>query len=131
MRKLFVACVVALLSIPAYAVETTITWSLGETNCEGEPSAPVTAVEIYVSETPIPASDEECGGAVDVPPDFAQRIEGSLDTNSATIDLIGGRTYYIRMRVSGPGGVWSNLSNETVRALPSAPLRAPVIINLS
>lgn len=133
----FLTAVMLLLAAPfALAAPVTIEYQLPTETCEGQPIAAgeIEAMEIYVSAGPIPASDVACpdpGQPVDpVPQSYSTMIEATDQSGSVTVDLIGGQTYHVRARVRTAAGGWSNLSNEMTKAVPAAPVSAPVLIRI-
>ncbi len=133
--------ILLLLASEAQAVQTELAWTQNaETNCIGGTlpnDGQFDAVEIFISDRPITASDVSCWDSIS---DIDPRPEGTtvfapsaedIANGSMEINLLGGFTYYVRVRTrfSTPQySQWSNLSGQSELFVPHAPVHAPTII---
>jgi len=114
----------------ASATEVTLQWTLPSTDCEGNAIAVGTlgTLEIYISETTIPSSGAPCSSPADVPPAGFTPVSVLPGDTEVTVDLAAGKTYFFRSRVQGPGGLWSNLSNEATHDIPFIQVQPPTVL---
>ena len=94
----------------------TVSWDLPVVYCDGSVLTPATdllAVEVYISASTIPASEDPgCGGVRDVPPVGITPLSVTGTATSVQATLTPGITYHIRARVQASNGEWSNLTPE-------------------
>lgn len=114
-----------LFPLLASAADVTIQWTTPTTNCDNTPIVPgdLTEMEIYIDTQSIPALGDPCGVERDTPPTGGTITVVTPDpnTNSITIDLPAGQTYFLRARVRGQGGLWSNLSDPEAQKIVPFP----------
>jgi hypothetical protein len=114
----------------AQATEVTLQWTLPSTDCEGNALSVVDlgTLEIYISETTIPSSGAPCSTPAENPPTGFTPVSVLPGDTSVTVDLAAGKTYFFRSRVQGPGGLWSNLSNEATHVIPNIQVQPPTVL---
>lgn len=134
MRLSTFALLALFVTAPVWAVETAIQYQLPTVDCDNQPipAGSITAMEFYIDAMPIPASDVRCSASSDTrdtpPAGIVAVVPAQPSDGEVRVNLAGGVTYYVRARVQGADGEWSNLSNQREITLPATPLQAPVII---
>ena len=122
--------VLFLLSNVAFATSETLSWTLPTLDCEGNALnvADLGTLEVYVSESEIPGSGAPCSSPPDPAPIGFTPVNVAAGLTTVTIDLAAGKTYFFRCRVQGPGGLWSNLSDQAVHVIPFIQVQPPVVL---
>lgn len=133
--KQLLTLLLCLVAFSVHARQVTVSWELPTLDCNDNPivAGDIGQVEIYVSESSIPAQDERCSTTPDPAPAGFTPIEVPAGNTSISFDLAPGKTYFLRARVAGPGGVWSNLSTQASALVPFKEVQPPTlfIINLN
>ena len=133
-RRIVVGWVALLLLVVlagvAMATEVTLQWTLPTLDCEGNAldQTLLGPVEIYISESTIPAGGAPCSDPADAPPSGFTPVTVPAGTTEVTIDLEAGKTYFFRSRVQGQGSKWSNLSNEAVHIIDHIQVKPPTVL---
>ena len=122
MKKVIILFAILLLSCSSAVGETTInmSWTLPTAFCDGSvlQASDLQSIEIYISASPITASDNEaCGGVRDVPPTGITPLIMPPDATTAQATLTPGVTYFIRARIQAVSGTWSNFSSELTKVV--------------
>lgn len=114
----------------ALATEVTLQWTLPTLDCEGNPldQTLLGPLEIYISESTIPAGGAPCSDPADAPPSGFTPVTVPPGTTELTIDLEAGKTYFFRSRVQGQGAKWSNLSNEATHVIDHIQVQPPTVL---
>ncbi len=118
----------------AWGADLTIGWQLPTENCDGTSlvAGEITQIEIYVSESPIPAADLPCSTPGDDPPQGPGVVVTPADPNANEITInVDPGTYWWRARVGKATGEWSNLSNQVTRTIEIPKPSAPTITIIS
>jgi hypothetical protein len=119
-----------LMATAAMATEVTLQWTLPTLDCEGNPldQSTLGPLEIYISESTIPASGAPCSEPADTPPSGFTPVTVPPGATEVTIDLEAGKTYFFRSRVQGPGAKWSNMSNEATHTIDHIQVQPPTVL---
>lgn len=122
----------------AWGATFTVSYQLPTQNCDGTAigAGEITDLEIYISESTIPAADLPCaadGDPVDDPPQGPGVIVTPADPtlNQIDLDVQPGITYFLRARVRNTAGEWSMLSAQVQRFVPFPRPTAPTITIIS
>lgn len=113
----------------AQATEVTIQVRVPTINCEGGPvdASTLGQFEIYISEVPIETGPADCTTPSEPPPSGFTPITVPAGDTSIAVDLEPG-TYFIRSRIVGNGGLWSNLSPQITHTVGPIQVRPPTVI---
>jgi len=117
-----------MLSVSVNATEVTLSYTLPIIDCENNPLSPsdLGSVEIYMSDSPIPSIGESCSNPAEpAPVGFTPVIVPAGET-TVVVDLAPG-VYYFRARVSTTGGLWSNLSEQTIHTVDNIQAMPPTV----
>lgn len=130
LRHWLVAASLLVWSHSALSTEVTLSWTLPSTDCEGNSLvvSDLGTVEVYISELTIPASGAPCSSPSDDPPTGFTPVIVPGGQTTVTLELAAGKTYFFRSRVQGPGGLWSNLSNEATHVIPFIQVQPPTVL---
>jgi len=125
---IFVALAMLAFSVPTSAVEVEFDVTYPTTDCDGNQvfADKFGVMEVYISDRTMPGSDLVCSAVNDpeLPGEFVSVVRVP-PTDIITLELVPGKTYYLRFRFQGPGNIWTNLSKELVYFVPYIQVRAP------